>query len=95
MIDINDGTNDSIEGMKPKPSTLAEELYSLRNEVEETASLVFGPQPTETISEPAKALTDKIDFFITAVQIMRSNLRRINEALEKMGLPGESPKEVK
>ena len=85
---------DTIGNTEPKPSTLAKELYSLRNELEETASLVFGSPPTETISEPAKALTDKIDFFITVVQIMRSNLRRINEALEKMGLPGEPPEQV-
>jgi len=90
---------DTIGNIEPKPPTLAEmptlseELILLEKEVEKTAFLVFGPQPTEA---GTIALRDtKIDSFIEKVMVIRDDMKRINEALGKLGSLDECPKEVK
>jgi hypothetical protein len=70
--------------------TLAEELILLEKEVEETDFLIFGPQPTEAVATAPQ--TTKIDYFIEMVMVLRDNMKRINEALGKLGPIDEPPK---
>jgi hypothetical protein len=72
--------------------TLAEELILLEKEVEETDFLIFGPQPTEAIVTPQ---TTKIDYFIEMVRMIRADIKRVNEALGKLGSLDKPSKEVK